>query len=463
MKPPFVAFKGVGDFLSVTGTRSELFKTMNAVRKPVRNKRRNRRLLAGGVLSFIVFVGALLFFPSAPESSIQNSAAVPPPGLEKSAPTALQEPSAPPPQHPENQQVVERTIEPGDNLSAIFDSVKIGQPTMLQILAADESLLALDILHPGNRLTFTTDRATGQLVKMELYINRAHQVIYRRIDPNSFEYQEIIVPGTWVPQLIEGEIRGSFYWSAIEAGLSDQETGNITELFRNKLNFSRDTRAGDLFQVVRSLQLVDGEMTGQRRIEAVRIFSRNHQYSAYLFDDGNYYDERGESLARAFLRYPFKGHHRISSPFNLRRRHPITKRISPHKGVDFGMPVGTPIYSTGDGVVTRVKNHPYAGKYIEIQHDGRYLTRYMHLSRITVHRGEKVKRGERIALSGNTGRSTGPHLHYEIHIKGRAVNPITAKIPTAIAIPRKKLAKFKKRVTELSALMVHSPYDQIGA
>ncbi len=126
------------------------------------------------------------------------------------------------------------------------------------------------------------------------------------------------------------------------------------------------------------------------------------------------------------------------------------------------MSVGTPIYATGDGEVVRVKNHRYAGKYIEIKHDGRYATRYLHLSRITVRRGQKVNRGERIALSGNTGRSTGPHLHYELHINGRAVNPLKAKIPMAASIPKNSFKNFSQRVTELTAMMARSTEEFVG-
>ena len=435
------------------------WKTNNTKAKNLRRKR--RVLLAAALLLLLVVIGFLFF--SEPVSKPMTVA----------QPTVIENPtkyhkqeaslSASSQDRANSSYILKRTIQSGDNLSAIFSGVDISQQVMLQIVAADESLLALDILRPGNTLTFTLDKETRQLQKMELFINPAHQVIYQRIDDNHFEYKDIILPGTWKYQLVDSEIDGSFYQSAIYAGLSDREVGNITYLFKNKLNFSRDIRAGDRFQVVRNLQLVDGKLTGQSHIEAVRIFSRNHHYSAFLFEDGNYYDEKGESMARAFQRYPFHGRHRITSPFNLARRHPITKRISPHRGVDFGMPIGTPVYATGDGVVTRVKNHPYAGKYIEIQHEGRYLTRYMHLSRITVKRGEKVKRGERIALSGNTGRSTGPHLHYEIHIKGRAVNPITAKIPLARSIDKRKLKAFRKRVVELKALLEKSQFDLIGS
>ncbi len=437
---------------------------MNATWKPVNNqqkkKRRNRLLLFVIVLVAVGFWVYGFYSTPLPEvAEVEKPTVIKNPTEFSDQSTVL---SAPLPK-PSSNHILKRTIQSGDNLSAIFESVKISQTIMLQIVAADESLLALDILKPGNILTFSLDEKTRQLINMELFIDPAHQVVYQRVDEDSFEYSEIILPGTWESQLLAGEIEGSFYQSAIAVGLNDHETGNIAYLFKNKVNFGRDIRAGDTFQVVRSLQLIDGKLTGQSSIEAVRIFSRKHQYSAFLFEDGNFYDEKGESLARAFQRFPFKGRFRISSPFNPARRHPITKRISPHKGVDFGMPVGTPIYSTGDGVITRVKNHPYAGKYIEIRHDGRYLTRYLHLHRITVKRGQKVKRGERIALSGNTGRSTGPHLHYEIHIKGRAVNPITAKIPMAVSIPKGKYKAFKQRVTELNSLLEPPQFDLVGS
>ena len=438
---------------------------MNVIWKKNNNRTqkrgRNRQLLLLVVLPLLLGVIVYLLYPSTPPRPVSATQV---PVIGKNTENQGRDTTlSAVPQSADNDHLLQRTIRSGDNLSAIFTELKISQATLVQIIAADESLLALDILRPGNRLTFTLDKEPRQLQKMELYINPAHQVIYQRITPNSFEYKEIIIPGTWKHQLLDSEIEGSFYQSAIHSGLTDREVGNITYLFKNKVNFSRDIRAGDRFQVVRSLQLVDGQLTGQSHLEAIRIFSRKHQYSAFLFEDGNYYDEKGNSLARAFRRYPFKGHYRITSPFNLARRHPITHRISPHKGVDFGMPVGTPIYSTGDGVVTRVKNHPYAGKYIEIRHEGRYLTRYMHLSRITVKRGEKVKRGERIALSGNTGRSTGPHLHYEIHIKGRAVNPLTAKIPLATSVPKSRMKAFKKRIAELNVLLDQSEFDLIGS
>jgi len=347
------------------------------------------------------------------------------------------------------------TIAPGDTLNAIFERHGIGHDVMLEILSADESLLVLDVLTPGHMLTFNLDQETRELASMELFIHPGNRVVYKRVDDTHFEYEEIITPGKWRREFLHSDISSSLYLSARRAGLTDQETGNIANIFRSRVQFARDIRDGDCFQVIRRRQFVGEEFTGQSHIEGVRIFRGKSIYSAFLFDDGNYYDEQGKSLANAFLRYPMRGDYRITSHFSKARRHPITHRIAPHNGVDFAMPPGTPVLSTGNGVVIRVHKHPFAGKYVEIQHGSRYASRYLHLNRILVRRGQAVKRGARIALSGNTGRSTGPHLHYELHAGGRPVNPLTAKIPTASAVPKEKLAEFKQRVRELLAMMEH--------
>ncbi|NLC70972.1 MAG: peptidoglycan DD-metalloendopeptidase family protein [Desulfuromonadaceae bacterium] len=371
------------------------------------------------------------------------------------------QPPLPPTPPAEPEHIFTREIVPGDNLSAIFARLEISQVALCQIMAADESLLALDILRPGNVLTFTLDEKTRQLVRMELFVDAGKRVIYHRIDETSFDYEEILIPGEWRQQVLSGEIHGSFYNSAISSGLSDQETVTITDTFKEQLNFTRDIQAGDQFQVVRSRQFVDGQLTGQSRVEGARIIRRHRLHSAFLFEDGNYYNEKGESLARSFLRYPFKSRPRVSSHFSRARRHPVTRRMSPHNGVDFSMPVGTPILAMGDGRVSRVENHPFAGRYLEIRHGGRFATRYLHLHRVLVKPGQSVRRGQHIALSGNTGRSTGPHLHFELHINERPVNPLTAEIPTLVSIPKNKRKQFNQRVAELLAVM-EQPENKIA-
>jgi murein DD-endopeptidase len=173
------------------------------------------------------------------------------------------------PSEPEH--VFVRTIQAGDTLSSIFDRFNINQGTMYQILAADEALLALDVLRPGHVLTLTLDKQTRQLEEMELFVHAGSRVVYRRVNDSGFDFEEIIQPGTWEQELLEGEINGSFFVSATRAGLTDGETAAISDLFKDQLNFRREIKAGDRFQVVRKRQFVEGEYTGQSRIEGVRI------------------------------------------------------------------------------------------------------------------------------------------------------------------------------------------------
>jgi murein DD-endopeptidase len=320
------------------------------------------------------------------------------------------------------------TIQPGDTLSTIFEQLGVSQKEMYQVLESDVSILALDTLKPGDKLGFWLGE--GQLQQLELRFNPAHQVVFTRAAEETFEYNEVRLEGEWREQVVAGEINGSFYVSAQRAGLTALEIQRISALLEDKINFRRDLRAGDQFQVVRAEQYVDGVPTGITRLEGLRVLNRARELTAFMFD-GQYYDLNGESLARAFSRYPTKSRYRLSSHFNPYRKHPVTGRVRPHNGTDFATPIGTPILATGDGVVTRVTNHPYAGLYIVIEHGDKYKTRFLHLSKALVRKGQTVSRGQKIALSGNSGRSTGPHLHYELHVNGRPVNAMTAPIPVA--------------------------------
>jgi murein DD-endopeptidase len=344
-------------------------------------------------------------------------------------------------------------IRQGDILSVLFDKYDLGQTTLRNILSADESLLTLETLRPGQVLYFRYKENTQYLEEMELYKHPGYRVIYRRIADDAFDYETIINDGEWRNETVNGTIEGMFYWSAQRAGLTEIETATVTEIFQEQLNFSRAIRKGDRFQIVRSVQMIDDQPTGKVRIESARIQQRRREYTAFLFSDGRYYDKQGKSLARAFTRTPLNKKYRISSSFNPRRVHPVTGRVSPHNGTDFATPTGTKVFSTGDGTVARVGNHPFAGRYVDIQHGGQYKTRYLHLHRVLVRRGETVRRGQAIALSGNTGRSTGPHLHFELHVHGRPVNPMRAKIPISRSVSKKDKPLFAKKVTEQTQLL----------
>ncbi|MCL9774163.1 peptidoglycan DD-metalloendopeptidase family protein [Vibrio sp. S4B1] len=344
------------------------------------------------------------------------------------------------------------TVQPGDSLSQIFDQLGFPYRDMMSVMETDLNFLVLDTLRPGDKIRFWQDEETQALTKLELGRNVAEKAVYHRLDDGSFEFEDISIPGVWNSAALVGEINGSFSASANKLGLGPNEINQVVTLLKDKLNFARDLRAGDQFEVVKSSQTVEGVATGNSEIQAIKIFNRGAMYSAYLHSNGQYYDAAGESLQRAFMRYPVTNH-RITSGFNPNRRHPVTGRVSPHNGTDFGVRTGTPVLTTGDGVVAMVRNHPYAGKYVVVDHGGPYKTRYLHLSKILVKKGQKVTRGQRIGLSGATGRVTGPHLHYELIVRGRPVNAMRANIPMADSVPKSELKQFIARRDELDAML----------
>ncbi|WP_422127802.1 peptidoglycan DD-metalloendopeptidase family protein [Vibrio hannami] len=354
-------------------------------------------------------------------------------------------------------------IQKGDNLSGIFSRLGFPYSDLTKIMEVDINYLMLDTLKPGNKLLFWPSEDGKNLKKMVLEFNAADRVSYTRLDDGDYAYNDISIPGDWQLTPFVGEVHGNFSVSANKAGLGNLQIEQINNLLKNKLNFSRDLRAGDKFEVIQREQFVNSQPTGKIELQAIKIHNRGRVINAYLHTDGQFYDSNGESLQRAFQRLPTSKRYRISSPFNPKRKHPVTGRTSPHNGTDFATPMGTPVYSTGDGKVELTRNHPYAGKYVVIDHGGTYKTRYLHLGRILVKKGQKISRGQKIALSGNTGRSTGPHLHYEFIIRGRPVNAMTAKIPMASSVPKKELAQFKAKIAQYDALLVNVEEEQLLA
>ncbi|OBT09510.1 peptidase M23 [Vibrio sp. UCD-FRSSP16_10] len=344
------------------------------------------------------------------------------------------------------------TVKKGDSLSAVFSKLGVPYSSLLKIMEEDLNHLSLDTLRPGNQLLFWVNGTTHTLDKMQLKFNPADIVQYTRNKDGAYTYKDVSVKGDWHTNALVGAVHGSFSQSAHKLGLNITEIRGITNLMKDKMNFARDLRAGDKFSVVHKVQTVDGIETGTREVEAIKIYNRGRVISAFLHTDGQYYDENGESLQRAFMRYP-STFHRVTSKFNPYRLHPVTGRISPHNGTDFGAPSGTPVHATGDGKVIMIRNHPYAGKYIVLEHGSIYKTRYLHLSKMLVKKGQQVKRGDVIALSGATGRVTGPHIHYEFLIRNRPVNPVTAKIPMAESVAKSDMKQFAANRDKLTQMM----------
>ncbi|WP_241264619.1 peptidoglycan DD-metalloendopeptidase family protein [Marinobacter daepoensis] len=346
-------------------------------------------------------------------------------------------------------------VREGDTLSEIFQANGAPLSDLHRIMEADAEFLALETLKPGTRLSLHFNQE-NRFSKLTLHLDPAREVVYLKREDGSFEHQQYEADTRWVTEVIRGRVDGSFYASAIQAGLNRAQIQLIDQLLGNQLNFRKDLRVGDEFRVIVGHEMAGETSTNNTRLQAVTLHRASKTHYAFRFHDGNYYDEDGNSVSPAFLRWPTSKRYRVSSPFNKNRLHPVTGRRRPHNGVDLATPSGTPVLSTGDGIVRRVGNHPYAGRYIDIDHGGAHTTRYLHLNKVLVRSGAQIQRGQKIALSGNTGRSTGPHLHFEFHIKGQPVDPLTADIPTAAAIPKAELAAFQRKVDEQLVVMKYA-------
>lgn len=315
------------------------------------------------------------------------------------------------------------TVSSGDTLSSILNQFGIDLSDINALVSSDKALRGLNV---GQTLSWTLN-ADGELQSLSWEISRRESRDYQRNAQGGFSVTPSVQKGVWQDSVLRGTIEGSFANSALQAGLSRTEVSAVTKALQWQMDF-RKLRSGDKFSVLMSREDLDGK-TMQSQLLAVRLHSGGKDYYAFRADDGKYYDRSGSGLSRGFMRFPTVKQYRVSSGFNPRRLNPVTGRVSPHRGVDFAVPVGTPVLAIGDGEVVVAKKSGAAGNYVALRHGRQYMTRYMHLSRLLVKPGQKVKRGDRIALSGNTGRSTGPHLHFEIWINNQAVNPLTARLP----------------------------------
>jgi len=338
---------------------------------------------------------------------------------------------------------IEITIVEGDTLSAIFSREGLSAAVLQELLEADKEYLRLGNLIPGQTLKVLAT-PTGQLLSLKVILDLAHTLTFTLKDGIYVSKLEV-KKGEWRNNFYKGNVIGSFYISAQKAGLSAAQIQQISSALQDKINFNRELHPGDTFHALVAKQYLDGVYSQDSEVLAAIIKTRSAVYTAFLHEDGRYYDKKGKGLSKAYRRYPIDGRHYVTSPFNPRRVHPVTKRITHHNGTDFRAKVGTKVYSVGDGVVTRAAYHPAAGNYIVIKHGRKYTSRFLHLSKILVHKGQRVEMGQLIAKTGNTGRSTGPHLHYEFHVYGRPVDAMKVKLPLSQEVPKKEKKAFNAR------------------
>ncbi|MFQ1055663.1 murein DD-endopeptidase MepM [Gilliamella apicola] len=337
---------------------------------------------------------------------------------------------------------VQYTVARGDTLHDILLRYNINRRDVYQLTTNFKQLANLRI---GQQVSWTTDDSHN-LQSFSWIISSNNIRIYEKSGNKFIESSETIEV---VPQdvVIKGDIKTSFVADARKSGLTSSEIGVITRALQWRLDFRR-LKVGDKFSVILSREM-HGKRLSNSQLIGVRIKNGSKDYYAILADDGQYYDINGGSLSQSFFRYPLEKQARVSSGFNPRRLNPVTGIVTPHNGVDFAVSRGTPVLSVGNGEVVIAKYSGSAGNYIAIRHGRQYMTTYMHLDKILVKPGQQVKQGDKIGLSGNTGRSTGPHLHFELHINNKPVNPLTASLPISEGLTGKSKKAFLSKVKDI--------------
>lgn len=343
-------------------------------------------------------------------------------------------------------------VEPGETFAVLAQNeLGLGYSEVLALLDDLPDPRMLTHWRAGHSFDYQLDE-TGRLLALRMMKNTREGVLLER-DSDQYAITAIERQGEPVQRLYAGSVTGSFARSAQATGLSSSSVTELTRILQKKLDFRRDSRRGDQFQVLVESDMIDGE-TLDSRVLAVKYDGERMDLTVVRnTTDDNFYTPEGSSLDPAFARHPFEGNYRLSSNFNPRRLHPVTGRVSPHNGTDFAMPIGTPITAPANGRVERVGNHHAAGRYIVVRHDNGYRTRYLHLSQPLVSQGERVTMGERIALSGNTGRSTGPHLHYEVIVNNTPVNAMTVELPENTSLSGDTLIAFQRQAEPMLAAL----------
>ena len=233
----------------------------------------------------------------------------------------------------------------------------------------------------------------------------------------------------------------------------------VVKLFSHELDFSRDIQPGDRFSMVFDRKVTASGRTiaaGNLLFAEIRAkggATRLYRFKSAGMAEAQYFDEFGKNIRGLLLRTPLDSV-RITSSFGM-RNHPILRFTRMHAGIDFGAPQGTPVYAAGDGVVERADWAGGYGRWLQLKHANGYETGYGHLSRWAVKPGQRVHQGQVVAFVGSTGLSTGPHLHYEIIVKGKKVNPTGFKAPPGVVLAGREMAAFKAEKSRIDGLVAH--------
>ena len=346
---------------------------------------------------------------------------------------------------------IEVVVMRNDTMDRLFRRLELNLADLASLRDVPDLRTQVDKLKPGERLLFK--HRGGELVGLERKLSDSETLKVTK-DENGFTSDVLENPLEIHTRTASATIQNSLFQAAGEAGLTDRVAFDLAEIFQYDIDFVLDIQQGDRFTVVYEDVFQDGKPLRIGNILAAKFVNEGREYRAVRYIDsqgrGQYYSPDGKSLRKAFIRAPVQIS-RISSRFNLSRKHPVLNRIRAHKGVDYAAPTGTPVRAAGEGRVKFIGRQGGYGNVIELEHGSGVVTVYGHLSRFAskLQRGQRVEMAQVIGYVGMTGLATGPHLHYEYRVRGAHKNPQTVALPDAEPVSATERERFLTATADL--------------
>jgi len=368
---------------------------------------------------------------------------------------------------PDSLECVEGKVKNGQFFSTLMINLGLDAQQAYDLTMACDTVFDVKTLRVGNtyRAYYQTSAASdGSEMQHLRYLvydrDRTTDIIFSCQPPyRVWKYEK---PVTVEKRYADVTINSSLWVDMREAGVSPELIISLSDIYAWTVDFF-GLQKGDRFRVLYEERLCDGEVIAVDTVRYAIFTHGSHDLPCIMFDQkdgGNiYWNEKGESMRKAFLKAPLK-FSRISSGFSYARRHPVTRRVQPHTGVDYAAPKGTPVMSIGDGVVTGRKYEGAGGNTVRIRHNSVYSTAYLHLSGYAkgLKVGQRVRQGQVIGYVGSTGRSTGPHLDFRVWKNGSPINPLKMESPPAEPLKKSSkgafedaYAKYKAQVDTIQA------------
>ncbi|MFW6050198.1 MAG: peptidoglycan DD-metalloendopeptidase family protein [Myxococcota bacterium] len=402
-----------------------------------------------------------------------EAAAVPEPEEPELEPLPATEPDASVADPPMTPGAVDRTVTKfgdGPSFRHALAAAKVEGEGAKELERALDGVLDFRRCRSDHRMVIERD-AEGRVVLFEYHSGPTGYIQATRGGNGELQAERVEVPVEKVRLARGGRVRASLGEALEEVGLGRSLVGAFVSVFEGMVNFSSDTREGDVFRILVDEERIDGEFLRYGTAHAVEyIGQRTGTLRAFWYEPrdgrGEFFDETGRAIHGGWLRTPCR-YDRISSKFNPRRMHPVLRRIVPHNGVDYAAGSGTPVWAAASGKVTFAAHKGANGNLVSIRHDGGYETLYAHLLRFAegIRRGVRVEQRQVIGYVGSTGRSTGPHLHFALKKHGRFMDPQEELNGPGRRLPAAELERFrrhKKKLEEALANIRMGPAPVVG-